>query len=67
MGTFYQTNQPDMGVVVPEEFNPLYAGVNAGAMFMNLELMRSKEWTDIWMGELNSGLFSKEDYLLVFY
>jgi hypothetical protein len=66
LSAWYESGQTDIGLPTPEEFNHVYAkGVNTGLMFMDLSLMREWDWTSIWIGELNSGRFSKEAYLKV--
>jgi hypothetical protein len=74
MSTWYQGAQEEIGLSVPAQFKPLYRGVNTGVMFMvfpffnilkDLELMRNKDWSKIWIDELNSQRHSQDDYLRV--
>jgi hypothetical protein len=65
MTPWYQKTQKTIGVKVSPGFYPLYKGINTGTMFMDLDLMRSSDWTTIWIEELNSKRFTTKDYLLV--
>jgi hypothetical protein len=65
MAPWYLHQKSKIGLEVPAKYHPLYRGINTGIMFMDLGKMRLMNWTELWVSELNSGRFTKKDYLMV--
>ena len=65
MGGWYDHNhghQRKIGVDLPANFKGFWTGINTGVMFLDLHQMRTKQWTEAWIKELQSGRYSAGDY-----
>lgn len=66
MGGWYDRNfgaQTTIGADLPVNYNAIWTGLNTGIMFLDLRQMRTKNWTETWLEELQSGRYSAGDYL----